>query len=38
MKSVTIQMQRKHIPMFLLACLVVLIKGSLPITLDDSGI
>ena len=34
-KSVTVMMTRKQIPMFLLASLIVLFRGSLKIELED---
>jgi len=36
-RSVTVVMTRKQIPMFLLASLIVLFRGSLKIELEDDG-
>ena len=34
-KTVTVMMTRKQIPSFLLACVIVLFRGSLKIELED---
>ena len=36
-RTLTIKMRRYHIPTFLLACFIVLVKGKLEITLEDTG-